>query len=59
MTPNQKRIEKLEQEMKYMKNVSEKTEAMIKQLEVLAVWLNSNLTDEQKSNLQNTMNPVT
>ena len=58
MTPNQKRIEKLEQEMKHMKNVSEKTEAMIKQLEVLAVWLNNNLTDEQKSNLLEEMNPV-
>lgn len=51
MTPMQKRVEQLEQDMKYMKSVSTKTEEMIKQLENLVLWLDTNLTQEQKETL--------
>lgn len=52
MTPMQKKVEKLEQEMKYVKKVADSTKVVNEKVfSLLFDWLNDNLTDEQKDSL--------
>ena len=56
MTPMQKKIEKLEQEMKYVKKVSDNTRVINEKIELMFNWLVLNLTEEQKADLANFVN---
>lgn len=48
----QKKVEKLEQEMKYVKKVADSTKVVNEKVfSLLFDWLNDNLTDEQKDSL--------
>ena len=51
MTPMQKKVEKLEQEMKYVKKVAGNTKVVNKRISLMFNWLAINLTDEQKDSL--------
>lgn len=56
MTPMQKKIEKLEQEMKYVKKVADTTKVINEKIELMFNWLVLNLTEEQKADLANFVN---
>ena len=56
MTPMQKKIEKLEQEMKYVKRVSDNTRVINEKIELMFNWLVLNLTEEQKADMANFVN---
>ena len=56
MTPIQKKIEKLEQEMKYVKKVADNTRVINEKIELMFNWLVLNLTEEQKADLANFVN---
>ena len=56
MTPMQKKIEKLEQEMKYVKKVADNTKVINEKIELMFNWLVLNLTEEQKADLANFVN---
>ena len=55
MTPIQKRLEKLEQEMKYLKQTADKTQFVTNEIAKMFTWLEVNLTEEQKKQLGQTM----
>ena len=56
MTPIQKRLEKLEQEMKYLKQTADKTQFVANEIAKMFTWLVLNLTKEQKADLANFVN---
>lgn len=56
MTPMQKKVEKLEQEMKYVKKVADTTKVINEKIELMFNWLVLNLTEEQKADLANFVN---
>lgn len=56
MTPMQKKVEKLEQEMKYVKKVADTTRVINEKIELMFNWLVLNLTEEQKADLANFVN---
>ena len=51
MTPIQKRLEKLETEMHYVKKVADQTKVVNEKISLLFDWLTNNLTDEQIDSL--------
>lgn len=51
MTPIQKRLEKLETEMHYVKKVADGTKVVNERISLMFDWLTNNLTDEQKDSL--------
>ena len=51
MTPIQKRLEKLETEMHYVKKVADQTKVVNEKISLLFNWLTNNLTDEQIDSL--------
>lgn len=51
MTPIQKRLEKLETEMRYVKKVVDGTKVVNERISLMFDWLTNNLTDEQKDSL--------
>lgn len=51
MTPIQKRLEKLETEMRYVKKVADGTKVINDKISLMFDWLTDNLTDEQKDSL--------
>ena len=55
MTPIQKRLEKLEQEMKYLKQTADKAVLFNESIMTLFDWLEVNLTEEQKKQLGQSM----
>ena len=55
MTPIQKRLEKLEQEMKYLKQTADKAVLFNDSIMTLFDWLDVNLTEEQKKQLGQSM----
>ena len=55
MTPIQKRLEKLEQEMKYLKQTADKTQFVTNEIAKMFTWLEVNLTEEQKKQLGQSM----
>jgi hypothetical protein len=51
MTPIQKRLEKLETDMQYVKKVADGTKVVNEKISLMFDWLTDNLTDEQKDSL--------
>ena len=51
MTPIQKRLEKLETEMHYVKKVADGTKVVNERISLMFDWLTNHLTDEQKDSL--------
>ena len=51
MTPMQKRLEKLETDMRYVKKVADNTKLVNEKVSLMFSWLINNLTDEQKDSL--------